>query len=300
MDEQKTFPWLPVLLGVGCVAILCVGVLVVGGGAAFFLTQRSTSQIVPEPSVILPVEALESTERPSPISEPTRINPTMAVPPTVAPTMVEPTTSGPGLTGSQVLDEYYLFDDFSSDALGWPTYDDGKTVLAYENQAYRFQILEPDYYDWVYIPVDFSPPEIWFDVQGPSGPQDGTFGVFCRFQDEENYYYVEFDLADNTYVIAQILNGEFFALTEEDESGQYWRSASPLHSSPTTVNRIGVGCYMDIITVFINEQWVDEVSVSQPFSRPGDVAFFVYAYDFADENGYEVIFDNVEVWAPVQ
>jgi hypothetical protein len=300
MAEQRNFPWLPVLLGVGCVAILCVGVLVVGGGAAFFITQRSTSQVETDATVIVPEEALESTERPSPIREPTTIEPTITSPPNAAPTMVEPTTAGPGLTGSQVLEEYYLFDDFSSDALGWPIYDDGKTVLKYENQAYSFQILEPDYYDWVYIPVDFSPPEIWFDVQGPSGSQDGTFGVFCRFQDEENYYYVEFDLADNTYVIGQILNGEFVPLTEEDESGQYWRSASPLHASPTAINRIGVGCYKDIITLFVNDEWVDEVSVSKPFSPLGDVAFFVYAYDFADENGYKVIFDNVEVWAPVQ
>ena len=167
MAEQRNFPWLPVLLGVGCVAILCVGVLVVGGGAAFFITQRSSSTAETQSTPLTPVQIIEATERPSPISEPTRFEPTTAAPPTSAPTRVEPTTAAPGLTGSQVLEEYYLFDDFSSDALGWPTHDDGKTVLKYEDQAYSFQILEPDYYDWVYIPVDFSPPEIWFDIQGP-------------------------------------------------------------------------------------------------------------------------------------
>ena len=143
------------------------------------------------------------------------------------------------------------------------------TILKYENQAYSLQILEPDYYDWVFFPGDFIPYEIWFDAQGPSGQQDGTFGVFCQFQDEENYTYAEFDLADNSYLIGQILDGDDIPLTEENESGQYWQSASELKSPPTSVNRIGVSCYLDSISLFINDQWVDEVSVSHPFDQPG-------------------------------
>ena len=51
MVEEKRFPWLAVILGVGCVGVLCVAFLVVGGGAAFFITQRSTSPSVLEPVV---------------------------------------------------------------------------------------------------------------------------------------------------------------------------------------------------------------------------------------------------------
>lgn len=285
MTEQKRFPWLAVVLGVGCVGILCIGVLLVGGGATFFLTQKTTSPSVPEPVSTVPVEV------PDNLPEATQIVP----PPATA-----QTDSGQTLTSEQHLDDHSLYDDFSSDALGWPLFDDGKTTLKYENQAYSIQITEPEYYDWAYFPIDFIPYEIWFDVQGLAGLQDGTFGVFCQFQDADNYYYAEFDLENNSYVIGQIVDGEYIPLTKENDAGQYWQSADALNAPPTSVNRIGVSCYLDVISLFINDQFVDEVSVQQSFDEPGEGAFFVYAFDFAGEDGYKVFFDNVEVWQPVQ
>jgi hypothetical protein len=148
--------------------------------------------------------------------------------------------------------------------------------------------------------VDFSPYEIWFDVQGLPGLQDGTFGVFCQFQDVDNHYYVEFDLQDGSYIIAQYLNGEDIPLTKQNTVGQFWYNTDAFKPSPEQTNRIGVSCYLDSITLFINDQLVDQVDVSQPFDTPGEAAFFVYAFSYADENGYKVFFDNVETWQPVQ
>ena len=288
MTEQKHFPWLAVILGVGCVAVLCIGVLVVGGGAAFFMTQRSVSPSLPEPLITIvfatPTIIPESTIAPSP---------------SIEPTVVEPTIPDISLTGDQRLDDHSLFDDFSSDALGWPLFDDGKTILKYENQAYSFQITEPDYYDWAYFPVSFIPYEIRFELQGLEGPQDGTFGVFCQYQDEDNYYYAEFDLQDNTFLLGENLNGENIPLTPENDSGGYWQSTNALNP-PQSVNRLGLTCYLDRITLYINDQLVAEASVPQPFAQTGEAAFFVYAYDFAGENSYKVFFDNVDVWEPVQ
>jgi hypothetical protein len=285
MTEQRRFPWLAVILGLGCAGVLCVGVLVAGGGAAFFLTQRSASPSVPEPVFTVPVVTPE-----------TLPNPTQTVPsPPPA-----PTDSILTLTGDQRLDDHSLFDDFSSEALGWPVYADGVTIMKYENQAYSIQIAEPAVYDWAYFPVNFIPYEIWFDVQGLPGQQDGTFGVFCHFQDPENYYYVEFDLETNSYVIGQYVEDKYVPLTEQNAQGQYWQEASALKSPPTSVNRIGVSCYLNSITLFINDEWVNEVSVKQPFDQIGEAAFFVYAFDFAGPEGYKVFFDNVEIWQPVQ
>lgn len=298
MTEGKRFPWLPVLVGVGCVGVICVGVLVVGGGAAVFLTQRTVSPSIPEPVITAEIEP------PAGLAEPTEI-PTLAPSPVEEPTVdeplpVEPTAPGASMTGNQRLDEYSLFDDFSSDALGWPIYDDGMTILKYEKEAYSFQIAEPDYFDWAYFPVDFIPYEIWFDVQGPPGEQDGTFGVFCQFQDVDNHYYVEFDLETDSYIIAQYKDGEDIPFTKQNTVGQFWYETNEFKPQPTSVNRIGISCYLDSITLFINEQFVDQVNVPQPLDRPGEAAFFVYTFDFADDEGYKVFFDNVEVWQPVQ
>jgi hypothetical protein len=310
MTGEKRFPWLAVLLGGGCVIILCIGVVVAGGGVAYFLNQRAVSQPAPELVSTLSAEVNEQPAIPTATPEQVIIAPTAttiplitatSIPsPTVVPTTDDSGASSTNLTGEQRMDEHSFFEDFSSDAFGWPTYDDGMTILQYEDQAYSFQIKEPDYYDWLFFPGDFIPYEIWFDVQGPAGNQDGTFGVFCQYQDEDNYYYVEFDLADNTYIIAQILNGEQIPLTEPNSSGQYWQTASALNSPPTEVNRIGVSCYLPAIILYINDAWITQVDVDQPFEQPGDAAFFVFAYDFADDDGYKVFFDNLEVWQPVQ
>jgi len=295
MAVQKSFPWWAVVLAIGCVGVLCIGILLVAGGGVYLLNLRSDPKAESEAVIISPAETLGPTPSPTPGLEPPLVEPAYSPTPEIV--QDQPTLA---LTGNQRLEEYSLFDDFSSEALGWPVYEDGKTILKYENQAYSIQVLEPDYYDWAFIPVGFVPFEIWFDVQGSLGAQDGTFGVFCQFLNDDNYAYVEFDLADNSYVIGQIIAGESIPLTAENDSGQYWYSTDALQSSPNAVNRIGVSCYPQSITLFVNDQWVDEVEITQSFDRPGEAAFFVYTFDFAGEEGYKVIFDNVEVYQPVQ
>ncbi len=283
-QPKRRFPWWILILSIGCLGMICIAVVGVGG-YAYFQNRTIGESAAPVP-IITEVSA-------TPQILPTA---TLAAP---SPAPV-PTDSGLTLTGEQRLDDHSLYDDFSSDALGWPVFDDGKTIIQYENEAYSFQIAELDSADWAYFPVDFVPYEIWFDVQGLPGRQDGTFGVFCQFQDTDNYYYAEFNLQDNSYILAQIVNGEDIPLTKQNSVGQFWYETNAFKSSPEAVNRIGITCYLDSITLFINDQRVDEVSVSQPFDQPGEAAFFVYAFNFAGENGYKVFFDNVEVWQPVQ
>ena len=288
-QPQRSFPWWAVILGGACLCVLCLTVVGVGG-YAYFQDLIPGLSAVPEP--VIP-QAPTFPENPP--------TPTLVVPPPILePTEPDSTESGPMLTGNQQSDSYYLFDDFSSEALKWPVYDDGKTIMNYENGTYSIQIAEPEYIDWAYFPVDFTPYEIWFDVQGTSGQQDGTFGVFCQYQDADNYYYAELDLETNSYILAQFYNGDDIPLTKQNTVGQFWYETSALNSPPTSINRIGVSCYLDSITLFINDQWVDEVNVQHPFDQPGEAAFFVYTFNFADADGYKIFFDNVEVYQPVQ
>ena len=205
--------------------------------------------------------------------------------------MDEPSSPSEG----QYRDEFTLIDDFSSNAFGWIEYEDEITVLKFENGAYSFQILEPEYYDWSYIPADFSPTFITFDVYGLPGEQDGTFGLMCQYQDETNYYYVEFDLQTKEYVIAKIVDDNYIVLNEPLSEDYDWLTATTLKENPEDTNTITVQCTSTNITLIINDEWVNSVEVSDPFNNPGDMAFFVYAYDFAGPQGYKVFFDNVVV-----
>ncbi len=276
MNTNRKFPWWVIVLIVLFVCILCIGCLAVAGYAIFALRQPT---VFPDSGVLpTPAEFLI---------------------PTVDPGVPQSGGSGPSLTGSQQSSDVYFFDDFSSEALGWPVFDDGKTIIKYEDGQYSFQVTEPDYYDWAYVPVDFAATDIWFDVVEKAGSEDGTFGVFCRFQDEANYYFVEFDLAEGWYMIGQYVDDEFIALTPQDAEGSPWQETSALKPLGE-VNRIGISCYADYIILYINDEWVTEVSVSSPFSQSGEMALFVFAYSFAGSEGYKVYFDHVEVYKPVQ
>lgn len=222
--------------------------------------------------------------------------PVPTVPPSPTP---EPTATTSNLTGSQYIDDHSIMDDFSSKALGWPEMDDGRKILKYEDGGYSFQLKAKDDFDVVYLPVMFNPSEIMFDIRGLEGDQNGTFGIFCHFQDPNNYYYVEFDLQTSKYVIAQSLEGEYIPLTAQTDEGQYWHTAEALKGASST-NHISIGCYLGTIFIMANDEIVDEVSIAEPFAQKGKTALFVYVYPFADDNGYKVIFDNLEAFEPMQ
>jgi hypothetical protein len=334
MENPKRSPWITVLI-IGVVLIfLCICALIIGGGAAYFFMQSGESipgkfeinlgnkeeeQPVPTQPVVQEVNPTREEAQPT---EEVEIKPTTAKPtprkatavktPTKAAVLEEPAVEPPveepaeqadsssSSAGTQERSKNRIFDDFSSDSMGWAIDKDEYVDLKIINGAYSIHNLTPDDMEWAYFPVDFRPYEIKFDVRGPSGNQDGTFGVMCQYIDKENYYYIEFDLSNNTYTIAELINDKIIALTKENSSGQYWYQAKTMKSPPTSTNNIAVSCYPDNITLFVNNTLVDQVDVTTPIKKDGKGAFFVYTYDFADENGYQVFFDNVEIFQPVQ
>jgi hypothetical protein len=296
MDEQtKSNKWI-IFAGIGCIALVCICGTLIG---AFFVFQRTASSFLfsTDLQTYIPDDFLGEIGTPDipqieiPTLPPIEL-PTLPAIEDLVPTL-ELFGTDPDLTGNQYLDDSTLIDDFSSQALEWPVFDDGLTILQYENQAYSFQITEPDYYDWAYAPTPFYPSYIMFDVWGLPGEQDGTFGVFCQYQDEVNYYYVEFDLQTKEALIGIIENNEFIPLTEPDSTEDNWIMVDALKPSPEEVNTIAIECQLEKISLMVNTELVQMVSIDSPFNNPGEMAFFVYTFSFAGPEGYKVFFDNV-------
>ena len=251
--------------------------------------------------VILPAETptAQATPARATAPQPTRSQVQITATPGVAPTQTSQAPGGQtgGLTGRQALDDHRLFDDFSSKALGWPEGEEDGTVTKYENGGYSLQVLTPDDLGLVFLPAAFNPSEIAFDVTPTGVLESGTVGVMCQYQDAENYYYVEFDLDTRSYVIAQYLAGEYVALTAEQTDGQYWHDLPSLPAG-TAKYHMSIGCYPGSVFVMVNDEVVDNVMTDTPFSKGGSTAFFIYTYPFAGDEGYKVIFDNVEAYIP--
>ena len=135
--------------------------------------------------------------------------------------------------------------------------------------------------------------------KGPAGEQDGTFGVECHYLDDDNTYFIEFDLSTNKYTISETKDGKDIPLTKSSYS-QTWLKATALKSPPTSVNRIKISCYLESISLYINDKFVDQVDVMDPLPEPGIGTFYVNTFDDTDKDGYFVIFDNVEIYEPMQ
>ncbi len=283
--------WL--LGGAGCLIILCLCVVAVG--AYFLITSESISLPFAEPTVAAATPTIRVFE---PLTTPT----TIAEPPTGEATVIPestneaqaPTEPAPDFTGGQWSDENTLVDDFSTKDMGWVEYDDGSTIIQYQDGVYSFKIAEPDLYDWAYAPVDFYPTYIEFDVWGLPGEQNGTVGVMCQIEDEDNHYYVELDLGYREYIVATIIDGETTYLTGAGTDDDAWSSTDAIKSSPEEVNRVMVVCTPDMLSLTVNGEQVYSKFLDEPHLPANEMGLFVFANEDATD-GYQVFFDNVTI-----
>lgn len=329
MQKPERSPWITVLI-IGLILVIsCVCVVVLGGLAAYFLS--GSGSFLPESIEInlgneedsgdlaVPSQIPQPT-RPAAVEPPTVVPPpteqvqvpsTEVVPPTEMPEAEEPVIESTqeavkppvgesSLTGKQERSENRIFDDFSSNSMDWYQSDRDDYSILIENGVYNIHVKSEDTMAWTEFPVDFIPFEFGFDVRGPAGEQDGAFGVECNYLDDDNLYYVEFDLATNEYTMAAKKEGVITPLTKKNSKGQYWWKASALKSPATSVNHISVSCYLDSITLFVNDKLVDQVEIKDPLPEPGVSTFYVYTYRAVEGDGYKVTFDNLEAYQPRQ
>jgi len=106
--------------------------------------------------------------------------PTAPAPP--APTAVP----SPALTGQQRLDDNSLFDDFSSDALGWSQRNNETAETGYENEQYFIRVKQPTNWVMSKVPGDFPHTVIEFDAAVADGSVAGMYGVICHFENDDN------------------------------------------------------------------------------------------------------------------
>ncbi len=288
MNANRRSNWvLPV--AIGC-AVILVCLCVVGGGVWYFMFRsgEETSFISSNS------EEVVLTELPLNVPAPTQQIQEEAPPAnTQAPEPTEQVFNG---TGQQTVQEHYYFDDFSSDYFDWPLIENEGMLTQYKDEAYSFYITTADYFDWIYVPAPQIPNAIEFDAWSATEDVGGAWGVVCQYQDEANYYYVEFNLLDDQYVIGRVVNDEYEGLTEINDKGQYWYPANQ-NDSPIVSDHYLVECTLDSIAVTVNGQWLTTVTVPDPFATEGDMVLFVYTDPWAT-NGYEMLFDNVTVYWP--
>ena len=193
------------------------------------------------------------------------------------------------LCGCQCADQGTLFEDaFEDSGSGWGTEQRDGFDRGYDDEVYFFDLRASNWLAWASPGRDFGDVSIEVDARAASGAQDGHYGVLCRYQDADSFYYLAVS-ADGYYAIFRRVAGGMEILTG-DGSGML----SSLHiKTGTQVNRVLGVCDGDELSLYVNSQWLATVTDDEYVQ--GDVGLGAGS---GPGGGARVVFDNFVVTAP--
>lgn len=183
--------------------------------------------------------------------------------------------------------ENVLFhDEFSSRFSGWDSDsgDDGQT--GYITGGYLIWVKQPNLDLWANPGLDLMDVSIEVDAARVDGPLTNTYGLICRYQDVDNYYFGIVG-SDGYYAIGKryageniLLSGEKLQLTDKVADG-------------TVVNHLRFDCTGSMLILYSNGYQLARVE-DEDFVH-GDVGVIAGTLEAA---GTAVTFDNFAVFKP--
>ena len=177
-------------------------------------------------------------------------------------------------------------DDFSNSSSGWDQVSGDQGWTDYKDGAYHIHVDITNSDLWANPGKSFGDVSIETDAFKVDGPDDNDFGLICRYQDVDNYYFVA-AANDGYYVLGKVVDG-----TQEPLMGDGWAQTDKVYSG-TTTNHLRLDCVGDTISFYINGNLMGEATDSD--YATGDVGLI--AGTFGTE-GVEVAFDNFVVTKP--
>lgn len=183
--------------------------------------------------------------------------------------------------------EVLFQDDFSDPSSGWDQQiDDTSRVLEYFDGYYRIQVEGSHQLLWTGPAMQFSDVHLETDMIKVIGSSDDAFGLVCRAEDANNYYFFVIS-SDGYYGIGKSINGE-----QELINAPGMLPADEI-SLGKAKNHLRADCIGERLELFINGHEIAKVIDSQ-FTH-GRVGILASTLE-ASEN--VVLFDNFSVLNP--
>ncbi len=251
-------------------------------GLASFLPKSLTSTLASIPTAYIPTAYIPTA------SIPTASIPTASIPTASMPTASIPTASNPTETNSPASTQgLLLFDNFADPNSGWDRADTADYFSDYYNDMYRISVYSKMSDSWANPKGNlFSDVIIEVDATKNGGPDDNDFGVICRYQGVDQFYYAVIT-SDGYYGITKVTSQSSTLLG----AGELLPSDYIIQGSVT--NHIRFDCNGDVLTLFVNGQQLDQQTDSEYTS--GNVGLIAGTYDTP---GTDILFDNFSVSQP--
>jgi hypothetical protein len=178
-------------------------------------------------------------------------------------------------------------DDFSNPYSGWDQVNSDEGITDYDNGVYRIFVNTDNTDVWANPGLNFTDTIIEVETTKAGGPDDNDFGVICRYQDTQNFYFFIIS-SDGFYGIGIVQDGEQSVLGEDEQL----LPGDAINQGNTT-NIIRADCVGNTLTLYVNGTQL--ASVQDDTFASGDVGLLAGTYD---EIGTDIHFDNFIVRAP--
>ncbi|MCP4426483.1 MAG: hypothetical protein GY803_18475 [Chloroflexi bacterium] len=181
-------------------------------------------------------------------------------------------------------------DDFGGEQeCGWTLYNQGGTVAAIEEGAFRISSSQPGEIWWSNPGRNYDDVIIIAQARQVSGPNDNAYGVICRYQNEANFYLFLIS-GDGYYAIGKYQSGSS-QITYLTEDGRF--QPSDIINQGMATNQIRASCIGDELSLAVNG--LPLITVIDPTFVTGDIGVGVSTL----QPGTAVVeFDDVLALAP--
>jgi serine/threonine protein kinase len=175
-----------------------------------------------------------------------------------------------------------LAEDFSDPSSGWPFYEDELGIYSYQSDGYRITVTTWNTAMWATTEEIFDNASISVDAR-PAEDGDGYYGVLCRVNNLQEYYYFIVH-PDGSYSLGKYKNNSFEILLPD---GWEWHTA--IRTGAQT-NRFRADCLADKLRFYVNDIMLAEITDAD-FSS-GSAGLIVATLE---QELFEVTFSNLLV-----
>lgn len=266
-------------LGIAGCAIVGLVILVVAGIVIWGLIRKNNAQPT-------------ATQLPLPTAADT-LAPTLAPTATFVPTQVPTATMAPLPANTTSPTEPprptplpVFFDDFSNTNSGWPRSSMDYKVTDYQDGFYHIWVKDPNMDVWALPSLFYEDVIIEVDTYWGAGPFDNDFGVICRYQDADNFYFGA--ISSDGYAAIFHMQGGSYSVLGTDAMEPYTSIVQG-----DALNHIRLDCIGDSLTLFVNGWRL--ITANDSSLTSGNVGLVAGTFD---EGGVDIYFDNFTVYQP--
>jgi hypothetical protein len=177
-------------------------------------------------------------------------------------------------------------DDFSDPTSGWMQGEDEFGKTEYMDGSFRILVTSDVTGKVSILRLFFTDVVIEVDATMVAGPDDNDYGVICRYQDENNFYFFEIS-SDGYYSIGKYKENQLQLI------GMEKMQTSDVIRQGQATNRIRATCNGSLLGLSVNGY--ELLEVEDVDFNAGDVGLIAGTFETP---GTDILFDNFKVLKP--